>query len=95
MKIYKYQLLPHGVTELEMPACSQIISAQCQGDIATIWASVPDDERKEALTKRRIICLTTGQTFSMSPNVNLGFIDTVQLAGGAYVVHVFEVIKRK
>ena len=85
MKIYKY-ILKHDVNLLALPYKSQILSVKNQHNKIVLYALV-DPEEKE-MQKRTFIVATTG-----GMEVDSGthqFIDTVMLANGAYVVHVFE-----
>lgn len=81
--IWKFDL--SGTRELEMPEGATILSVDVQFGRICIWALVEPTAPKE----KRVFCIYgTGAAIAD----NLGkFIGTVQLAGGEFIVHVFEI----
>ena len=83
LKIFKY---PIGDDYSIMPVGAQILSAQEQGGILTLWAIVDDDVLEHE--QRRIIVLGTG--FDVPHYLSKdNFISTVQAHDGL-VWHIFE-----
>lgn len=83
--VYKYPLPVKDSFLVEMPAGAQILSVQAQGETPTLWALVDPRERLETVT---ILCCGTGHDRSDLRDAR--FIGTVQLLGGAFVLHFFE-----
>ena len=87
MKIYKYELPTSGSIKIGIPYKSQILSVKNQHNNTLVLYALVDPEEEE-IQQRTFIVATTGGI-----EVDSGthqFIDTVMLANGAYVVHVFE-----
>jgi len=93
--VYKYYLDPLvSPTAIVMPRGAKILSSQVQRGIVCMWALVDTEAPMES---RRFQLLETGQPalaslagseFSIFGD---GFIGTVQLMEGSYVLHLFEV----
>lgn len=82
-EIYKYSLdVCLGDNRILMPRGAEILTAQAQHGLITLWARVFPEAPKEY---RSIYVIYTGQPF---PYVERRYIATVQLFG--YVYHVFE-----
>ncbi len=92
--IYKYPLSLEGrdVKEVRMPRGASVLTAQMQNGVLCLWALVPQDGAPHfgAEEDRRFLVVGTGHTLPESPTRYLG---TVQLMGGALVLHVFELDK--
>jgi hypothetical protein len=84
--IYKYQLANVDFQTVDMPSGAKILSAQIQSEQICLWALV-DIERAP---KRRAFQIH-GTGHPVHNSEQLTFIDTVQLAGGGLIFHVFEV----
>lgn len=82
--IWKYQLKPQDLQELEVPDGAQFIAAQVQHGQICLWAIVEPTLPK---TWRVVRIVGTGQEFNPT---GLRHIGSVQLSGGLYVFHVFE-----
>lgn len=84
MTIWKYPLEITDEQSVMLPEGSDILSAQVQGGTLCLWVKV---NPKAPLSRRTIRIFGTGHPV---PDEPLVFIDTVQMAGGALVWHVFE-----
>lgn len=85
--IYKYHLRPSAqVQRLELSRYSRFRAVQVQHDEITLWFDVP--ARSDTKTVRSFLTVPTGGEFENSKAVYLG---TVQLVGGAFVWHIYEV----
>jgi len=83
--IHKYQLDTQRDQIIHMPEGAEILSAAEQYGVPCIWALV-DDEAPKA--KRMIhIDMTGGNSERRVESV---FIGTVLLAGGTFVIHIFD-----
>lgn len=85
--IYKYPLKHSGRQTVEMPLGACILSVQPQRDIPTIWALV---ETENPLMSRSFYVTGTGHEVPEFIDA-AAFLGTVQLLGGTFVEHVFEV----
>ncbi len=83
LTIHKYQL--QGRTEIEMPDCALVLSAQLQKGIPCIWALVDTEKPME---KRTFEMFGTGQP--IDPKPDMVFIGTFQ--DGPLVWHVAEIL---
>lgn len=86
MTIWKFKLDVVGSQRIELPAGSQILSVQEQGGDMQCWALVNPDA---GLELRTIVIVGTGAPV---PKKDMRFIETVQMLGGLYIWHVFEVL---
>ena len=82
LTIWKWNLQP--VTTINMPVGAQILTAQEQGGGVALWALVDPGAQKH---NRTFSVYATGQTHHDNPGLYIG---TVQVQGGAIVLHVFE-----
>lgn len=84
-RIYKYPLNAVTYQKVTMPAKSEILTVQVQGDTICLWALVnPDAELKE----RTIEIYGTGHLLIDSDS--LLYISTFMLESNSLVFHVFE-----
>lgn len=83
MRIWKYELASSDNT-IQMPAGSQVLTAQSQHGRPCLWAEVDPDLRTES---RRFVVKTTGEAFNPR---GLTYVGTVQVEGGLIVLHVYE-----
>lgn len=83
--IWQYPLDITDVQTIGMPEGAEIISAQMQGSQLCLWAIVI---ATRAVTPRIICIFGTGD--EMFTAAEYSPIDTVQMAGGSLVWHVFE-----
>lgn len=82
--VWKYPLEIADGQNLMMPEGAEILTAQMQGGILSLWALV----NPEAPMQRRVIeILGTGNPAS---DVERKYIATAQMAGGLLIWHVFE-----
>ena len=86
MTIWKYTLNSQTVQEVQMPQGAEILHAGVQHNEINIWVMVDLDAQNEV---RKIAVYGTGH--SMLKNSHK-YIGTVQLAGGTFIFHVFEII---
>lgn len=84
--IYKYECTVAGKFTLNLPVDSVILDVQVQNDRPCIWAVVEPDN---PTTTREFQWAVTGG----NPPENSLYHSTVQLAGGEYVAHLFELYK--
>ena len=89
--IYKYELEVTDSQEISLPPSASILSAQVQQGKVCLWVRLYPAELYLA-DAREIRIYGTGHP--IEPTLNLRFIDTVQLANGSLVFHVFEVLGR-
>ena len=83
--IWKFTLKPNCT--LEMPIGAEILTVQEQYGHPQMWALV---DRYADTELREFNIYGTGQDLPDSPGAHVG---TFQLNGGAFVFHVFEVLK--
>jgi hypothetical protein len=82
--IWKFVLKPVDEQTVEMPSHARVLSAKEQDGEICVWALVNPNDYK---TQRMFRVVGTGHT---SERLDLWqFVDTVMLAGGALVFHVF------
>ena len=86
--IYKFSLMA-GENKITMPAMAKILHVGNQHDRIQLWAEVEVDTSMRP-AERTFYVFATGEEL---PNIKLQFIGTVLLAGGVYVVHVYEKVK--
>jgi hypothetical protein len=87
-RIYKYELVANTETIIDnMPAETDVLCAQAQGEDVCIWARVnPEIEESE---ERTFLVAPTGEDL---PNQPLSYIDSCQQLDGVLVWHIFEVL---
>jgi hypothetical protein len=85
--IWKFELDFNST--FEMPKGAEILTVQLQKDIPCLWALV--DTEKE-LEKRHFETYGTGHPLSYERGNSKVYIGTYQIANGALVFHVFEMI---
>jgi hypothetical protein len=81
--IHKF-VLDYGTTNISLPLCSEVLTAQMQHDAICLWVAVDTDQ---ATCIRTFIVKGTGHAL---PERGLRYVSTVQEGGGALVWHVFE-----
>lgn len=89
--IFKYRLDP-ATTErhlISMPVGATILVAQNQAEAVTIWAEVEPDGPTE---EREFLVCMTGQPCPTLRRKKQ-FLGTVQLDGGALVLHIYELLR--
>ena len=84
--IFKYYLPVSVPFTLAMPQGATILVAQNQAEAVVIWAEV---DPELPLESRTFVTAMTGQPL---PRGKKQFLGTVQLAGGALVFHVYEML---
>lgn len=89
--VWKYALpmggwgvLPGVVCHIEMPAASQILTLQVQHGVPTLWAQV---NPKSSVVTRVFQWVGTG---TEAPSGSR-YVGTVQMRGGDFVFHLYEV----
>jgi hypothetical protein len=88
LKVYKYEVPVEDEFSLEIPAGATILSFQAQREVPQIWALVNPSEPTEP---RQFRLAGTGHSIADFEH-ELKFIGTCQMAGGALVWHLFELI---
>lgn len=83
--IWKFPLETSDEQEVTMPAGSQILCVQMQGQMMCLWAKV--DQYTTERERRHILIRGTGHRLDGNEGLYIG---TVQMQGGALVWHVFE-----
>ena len=83
-RIFKYTLERFGAHSLPVPLDATFLSVQFQGTAIVLWFSVNDEGM--AATGRTFLGVVTGGEV---PD-GCEYLGTVQLQGGAFVVHIFE-----
>ena len=71
-----------------MPVGAKILSVQNQHEKLTVWFECDPRAGRE---ERHLKLVHTGSEFSRP--VNDAYLGTVQFGGGAYVLHVYEVVR--
>ena len=82
--IYKFELQTVGRQEINLPMGAVIISAQAQSGNICLWVEL---DTKAQTYKKAIHIYGTGH--EIDDDLHLRFIDTVQLANGALVFHIY------
>lgn len=82
--IWKFILKPE--IEIEMPKGTEILTVAAQRDEICLWAKVDPNMQRE---KRKFMTFGTGHDI---PDIEMKYIGTSQLSGGALIFHTFEVI---
>lgn len=85
--VWKYPLSTRMVTQLELPAGAQVLSAAMQNNLPHIWVLVEQDE--DAKVTRHFMFVGTGHPI---PEPVVAFIGTVLMQDARWVFHVFEVV---
>lgn len=84
--IYKYGL-DIGINSIPMPVNAKILTAQVQFERIVIWARV--DVGQDSIETRKFAVFGTG--FRIDDFAIKSYIGTIQLDGGQFVGHVFEI----
>lgn len=84
-QVWKYQLKIADATDIEMPKGTDVLAVQVQNNQICLWAAVNDTTAE--LETRRFYLIGTGHPMPDDAGIYVG---TVQLSGGALVLHVFE-----
>lgn len=85
-RIFKYAL-KMGITELNMPLGSEVLTVQTQNNKPMLWALVDDDPMTRSC-RARIGLFATGSALPVGIDGG-DYIGTVQLDGGEFVLHAF------
>lgn len=91
--IFKYRLDP-ATTErhlISMPVGATILVAQNQAETVTLWAEVDDDPNSLMEDREFLVCMTGQPCPTLRRKKQ--FLGTVQLDGGALVLHVYELLR--
>lgn len=86
--IWKFPLSLADEFTVKMPSGAKVLSAGVQEGRIHIWAEV-DPDRNQVLKRFHVV--GTGHPMPDPAIGKLRFIDTVHMAGGELVFHVFEV----
>lgn len=86
--IWKYRLAPGEViTNLQVPADTEVLSAAAQGADICVWAKVPVGNINIRTRLAKIVVVPTGHAFL---DQGMRFLGTTLLLEGGLVFHVFE-----
>ena len=86
--VWKYEVPSSpGAFEKALPIAAEILTVACQHNRPVMWVLVDPDAEKEY---RSFFIAETGKSIDHAPLKPIG---TVQLDGGSYVLHVFEVLQ--
>jgi hypothetical protein len=91
--IWKYELTPHDVSEVEMPRAARILKFDCQGGDSKrpcLWALM--NKRCMETRIRRFRVVGTGDTLQGSADEVWHYIGTAQASGGLRIWHCFEIL---
>lgn len=88
MSVWKYKIEYTEYVTITIPSAARILCAKVQEDGVYIWVLVSVDAERVERTFR---ILKTGETSNNAPG-ELHYIDTILLAGGKLVYHIFEVM---
>jgi hypothetical protein len=89
--IYKYDLGSGTSATFKMPIGAKVLCAQNQMERICIWAKVDNESEDE---EREFIIIGTGNKIPDVINDNIkSYVGTVQIRGGEFVFHVFELNK--
>jgi hypothetical protein len=89
-RIYKYELDIADDQLVRLPAGATVLTVQAQHSIACLWAMVDPDEKEK--DERLIRMVGTGHPIDdlmLEFSVNYKYINTIQMAQGNLVFHVF------
>lgn len=86
--IFKYQAPMQVRFSFSMPAGAEILTTQVQRKDICIWAKV---ERGGANEVRNFLLIGTGHEFDESELGRLEYVGTLQVEGGEFVFHLFEI----
>lgn len=86
--VWKYTLKLGETNKLVAPKGAAYLTAQAQNNEIVVWYQVDPSTLQTEMIELRVI--PTGVTYD---DYNLRYISTVQLDGGAFVAHIFEVQK--
>lgn len=84
--VWKYNLSDRKRVVFKIPAGAKILSVQPQAGAGVMWVLVEPDKETE---DRTFAIRCTGDEFDVTHKEK--YIGTYQLAGGSYVLHVFEI----
>lgn len=87
--IWKYEIEPTDVQQIELPIGAEILCVQTQFDKPCIWALV---DPKQELEPIGVFTYGTGHPIPTEPYKHK-YIGTYQLEGGSLVFHVFSFTK--
>ena len=85
--IWKFSLDLQEYSEIEMPQGATVLTVQVQHGTIRLWAIVDTEAPKQPRMFQ--VC---GTGASMLENVERSYIGTVQLQGGRYIFHIFEIL---
>jgi hypothetical protein len=87
--VYKYPVQVTDAPTVRLPKGAQVLTVQEQCGDVFMWALVDPSAEKEARTFR-----IAGTGHPVDDGLELKFVSTFQMRGGALVFHVFEVVER-
>lgn len=90
LEVWKFPLKSTGHINVSMPVGADIISVQALRGLVTLWATC--DQEKDVELRNFFVAMTGAPLPELHPLKSVG---TVQLDGGDFVFHVFEVLGGK
>ncbi|MHB8387575.1 MAG: DUF7352 domain-containing protein [Acidiferrobacteraceae bacterium] len=90
--IWKYPLPVTGDFYLDLPANTEILSAQAQQDKPQMWVRRSPADPDARIIRRNFQIVATGEEVEHSRFEHWNHIDTFQLLDGELVFHLFEVL---
>lgn len=86
-RVCEYELSIAESQYIKLPVGAEILSIQTKRGIPHLWALVDPDQ---AFTNAKSLLMF--ETGCDIPDLELKFIDTIQLNDGTFILHVFELI---
>ena len=86
-KIFKYEILLVGLYEINLPIGAHILSVSAQDGDLFIWVLV---DPMAGLERRCFEWFATGEDIRCDIGIDREYIDTVYIADGRLVYHLFE-----
>ncbi len=84
-RVFKYQFSQGIHQAFEMPRGAEVLTAQVQHGVVCLWARV---DTRMPMELRRFVIIGTGHD-----GADGKYVGTVQMDGGDFVFHVFEVAR--
>lgn len=92
MIIYKYPLSLSGVNVIACPEGSTVLTVQIQKNNPCLWIRHLKKPYEDNTIKRKFVVVPTGETNLPYWDDKLSYVGTFQMANGAVVLHVFEIV---
>lgn len=86
--IYKYDISFSAREVIQMPLDAEVLCVQPQFGMPKLWALV---DTQRPIVDRVFCCCPTGAEIYLDKRMR--YINTIQLDGGAFVFHYFEIVE--